>query len=61
MVIHLLDSNNNKTYCGLTRLTVLRVVSDKMLFDKFSVDCKNCKRVVKSIKERYKYDYYEGI
>ncbi len=54
MTIHLLDSKNNKTYCGLTKLTVLNIISDKMLFDKFDVDCKNCKRIVKSIKNKYK-------
>jgi len=54
MVIHLLDSKNNKTYCGLTHLIVLSVISDKMLFDKFGVDCKNCKRVILSIKKKIK-------
>lgn len=54
MTTHLLDSKNNITYCGLTKISVLKVVSDKMLFDKFNADCMNCKRVIKSIKNKYK-------
>jgi len=54
MTIHLLDHKNNKTYCGLTRISVLNVISDKMLFDKFDTDCKNCKKVIASIKKKIK-------
>lgn len=52
MKTHLLDRNNNKTYCGLFRLSVLNVISDKMLFAEFEIDCNNCKKKLKSIRNR---------
>ena len=46
-VIHLLDTKNNKTYCGLKRLSVLVTTSDLEDLCLKNVTCNNCIKVAR--------------
>ena len=51
IVTHLLDTNNNKTYCGLKHLNVLSLISD-LDENHDDVNCINCLKVVDSINKK---------